>query len=67
MSLESEIKKAYDAIEKSMTYFENASVFQKQRLNTIMKMSYYLGMLEYSKEHEKIRQALLTEDEEDDE
>lgn len=66
MSLESEMNKAYDAIEQSKKFFENASILQKKHLNTIMKMSYYLGMLEYSKEHEKIRR-LLMEDDEDDE
>lgn len=67
MSLESEIKRANDAIIQSKTYFENASILQKKHLNTIMKMSYYLGMLEYSKEHDKIRQAFLSEDEDEDE
>lgn len=66
MSLESEMNKAYDAIAQSKKFFENASILQKKHLNTIMKMSYYLGMLEYSKEHEKIRQALLEDDEEDE-
>ena len=47
MSLESEMNKAYDAIEQSKKFFENASILQKKHLNTIMKMSYYLGMLEY--------------------
>ena len=65
--LDKEIKRVNDAIEYNLKHdFANASILQKKSLNVIIRMSYYLGMLEYSKEHRNIRNSLLTEDEDDD-
>lgn len=64
--LDREIQRAQDAIKYSLkTDFANLSIYQKKSMNVIMRMSYYLGMLEYSKEHESIRNALLSEEDEE--
>ena len=65
--LDREIKRAQDAIKYNLKNdFANISIYQRKSLNVIIRMSYYLGMGEYSKERKSIRNSLLTDDEEGD-
>jgi len=65
MSTETEMRKAQDAIKSSLNFMQSISVYQRRSLITIMRMSYYLGMLTYAKEHERLRQLLLQGDDDE--
>lgn len=67
MSLDTEIKKANDAIASSLNMMEGLDVFQRQSLTVIMRMCYLKGMLESAKERERLHNLFMEDDDEDDE
>jgi hypothetical protein len=67
MSLDTEIKKANDAIASSLNMMEGLDVFQRQSLTVIMRMCYLKGLLESAKERERLHNLFMEDDDEDDE